>query len=231
MVFALVTHARAQTAEEIIARSVEARGGLSALQARQSVKMTARVERPQDGFGYAMTLYRKRPSFYRSVLETGDTTVIRATDGESSWMVNTLAGIHEPTAMPAAQAAAFIRQADLDTSLQGLLPEGSSATFLGRVTDEDGEFLRVKITHQDGSEVTNYYDANTYLVRKAHSVQQSPSGEQQVIVLLSEYREVDGVVYSFRSERQVEGITVVVTTWIAFEHDLEMDDSMFRMPQ
>ena len=54
---------RAQTADEIIARSVEARGGLAALQARQTVKMTARVERPQEGFGYSMTLYRKRPSF------------------------------------------------------------------------------------------------------------------------------------------------------------------------
>jgi hypothetical protein len=222
---------RAQTAEEIIARSVEARGGLAALQARHTVKMTARVERPQDGFGYSMTLYRKRPSFYRSVLETGDTTIIRATDGESSWMINTLAGIYEATEMPADLAATFVRQADLDTSLQGLLPAGSSATFLDRVTDDDGEFMRVKITHQDGAEVTNYYDANTYLVRKAYSVQQSPAGEQQVIVLLSEYREVDGVVYSFMSEQQVEGVTVAATTWISFEHDVEMADSIFRMPR
>ena len=126
--------------------------------------------------------------------------------------------------------ASFIRQANLDTSLQGLLPEGSTATFLGRVTDEDGEFFSVKIRHRDGAEVTNYYDVDTYLVRKAFSVQQSPEGEQQVVVLLSEYREVDGVVYSFRSERMVEGITVAATTWLAFEHDVQMDDSMFRMP-
>jgi hypothetical protein len=222
---------RAQTADEIIARSVEARGGLAALQARQTVKMTARVERPQEGFGYSMTLYRKRPSFYKSVLETGDTTVIQSTDGEVTWVVNTLAGIDEPTEVPSEQMAAFTRQANLDTSLQGLLPEGSTATLLGRVTDEDGEFFSVKIRHLDGAEVTNYYDVDTYLVRKAFSVQQSPEGEQQVVVLLSEYREVNGVVYSFRSERIVEGKTVATTTWLAFEHDVPMEDSMFRMPE
>jgi hypothetical protein len=220
---------RAQTADEIIARSVEARGGLAALQARQTVKMTARVERPQEGFGYSMTLYRRRPSFYKSVLETGDTTVIRSTDGEVTWVVNTSAGINEPTEVPSDQMAAFIRQANLDTSLQGLLPERSTATFLGRVTDEDGEFFSVKIRHRDGAEVTNYYDVDTYLVKKAFSVQRSPEGEQQVVVLLSEYKEVDGVVYSFRSERMVEGVTVATTTWLAFEHDVPMDDSMFRM--
>ena len=221
---------RAQTADEIIARSVEARGGLAALQARQTVKMTARVERPQEGFGYSMTLYRKRPAFYKSVIETGDTTVIRSTDGEVTWVVNTSAGINEPTEVPSEQMASFIRQANLDTSLQGLLPEGSTATFLGRVTDEDGEFFSVKIKHRDGAEVTNHYDVDTYLVRKAFSVQQSPEGEQQVVVLLSEYREVGGVVYSFRSERIVEGKTAAATTWLAFEHDVQMDDSMFRMP-
>lgn len=108
---------QAPTAEEVIARSIEARGGLAALRARQSVKMVARVERPQDGFGYSMTLFRKRPTFYRSVLEMGDTTIIRATDGESAWMVSTLAGSLEPAAMPADQAATFNRQAHIDTSL------------------------------------------------------------------------------------------------------------------
>jgi hypothetical protein len=221
---------RAQTADEIIARTLEARGGLAALQARRTVKMTARVEQLQQGFGYSMTLYRKGPSFYKSVIETGDTLVIRATDGDVTWVVNTQNGINEPMQVPSEEMAGFIRSADLDTSLQGLLPEGSSATFLGRVTDEDGEFLAVKIIHRDGAEVTNYYDANTYLVRKALSTQQSPDGEQQVVVLLSDYRNVDGVVYSFRSERLVDGVTVSATTWISFEHDLEMDDAMFRMP-
>jgi len=223
--------ARAQTAEEIIARSVEARGGLAALQARQSVKMVARVERPQDGFGYSMTLFRKRPTFYRSVLTTGDTTVIRATDGETAWIVNTMAGSLEPVEMPAGQAATFKRQADIDTSLQGLLPAGSSATFLDRVEDDGGELLRVKIAHQDGSEEIRFYDATTYLVRKTSSMQQTPAGEREAIVLLSDYREVDGVLYSFRAERRVGGRTESVTTWTSFEHNVAMDDSLFRMPR
>lgn len=74
-----------------------------------------------------------------------------------------------------------------------------------------------------------YYDANTYLVRKTTSTQQTRTGEREVVVLLSDYREVDGVLYSFRAERQVGGTTVSVTTWTSFEHNIEMDDSMFRM--
>lgn len=223
--------ARAQTAEEIIARSVEARGGLTALRARESVKMVAEVERPRDGLRYSMTLYRKRPTFYRAVLETGDTTIIRATDGESAWIVSTLAGNLEPTEMAASQAATFNRQAHIDTSLQGLLPAGSAAAFLDRIEDDDGEFLRVRITHRDGSEVVCYYDAHTYLVRKATSTERSGAAEREVVVLLSDYREVDGVLYSFRAERRVAGTTVSVTRWTSFEHNVAMDDSLFEMPR
>jgi len=224
-------NARAQTAEEIIARSIEARGGLAALRARQSVKMVARVDRPQEGLSYSMTLFRKRPTFYRAVLEAGDTTIIRATDGESAWVVSTLAGNLEPAEMPAGQAATFKRQAHMDTSLQGLLPTGSSATFLDRVEDDDGEFLRVRMAHQDGSEMICYYDADTYLVRKTSSMQQTGTTEREAVVLLNDYREVDGVFYSFRAERRVGGITVSVTRWTSFEHNVAMEDSMFRMPR
>jgi len=221
----------AQTASEIIARSLEARGGRVALQARASVKMTAYVERPQDGFGYSMVLYRKRPAFYRAEMTNGDTTVIRATNGQSAWFINTMTGVLEPTDLPADQAAVFMREADMNTSLQGLLPVGSDAEFLDRVVVDGVEFLRVRITHQDGAEIVNYYDATTYLVRKAQSVERSQSGEVDVIVLLSDYRDVDGVLYSFRSERRVAGVTVSTTRWDCFEHNVEMPERLFTIPE
>jgi hypothetical protein len=227
----LTAAARAQTASEIIARSLEARGGLAALQARATVKMTGYVERPQDGFGYSMVLYRKRPAFYRSELTTGDTAVIRASDGQSAWFINTVVGILEPADMPADQAAVFMRQADMDTSLQGLLPAGSEAEYLDTVVEDGVTFLRVRITHQDGDEAVNYYDATSYLVRKTQRVEQAQTGAVDVIVLLSDYREVDGVLYSFKSERRVAGVTVSTTIWSSFEHDVEMPDGLFTTPE
>jgi hypothetical protein len=226
----LVLSGCAPTADDIIARSIEARGGLAALEARESVKMTAMVERPQDQLRYSMTLYRKRPTFYRMELQSGDTTVVQATDGELAWLVNPLTGMAEPTTMAAGPAATFNRQAHMETSLQGLLPAGSSARFVERVEEDGVELLVVEIIHADGGEITNYYDADTYLVRKATRMQETADGVQEVVTLVSDYREVDGVVYSFHAERQIDGETISITSWEAFEANVPMDDELFRIP-
>jgi len=220
----------AQTADDIIARSIEARGGLAALEARETVRMTAMVERPLDGLRYSMTIFRKRPAFYRVEYRSGDTIVVQATDGETAWWVNPLAGVAEPTAMAVTQASAFNRQAHIDASLQGLLPAGSAAHLVGRV-DEDGvELLRVEITHADGSVVTNYYNPDTYLVQKSARMQETADGIQEVVTLFSDYRDVDGVLYSFRAEQQIADTTVSITTWEAFEANVPMDEELFSMP-
>lgn len=223
--------ASGQTAQEIISRSVEARGGLAALERRATVKMTAEVELLQQGFSYSMVLFRRRPNLYRSEIRTtGDSVIVRATDGQSAWWINTYMGMDEPESLSPVDAAAFLRQAHIDTSLQGLLPRGSEAVFLDRVEEGGRGFLRVRISHPDGMEAVNFYDAETYLVRKVVRNQQTEGGEVETVVLLSDYRPVDGVLYSFRSERRVGGETVARTTWRAFEHDVAMDDSLFRMP-
>jgi YD repeat-containing protein len=218
------------TADDIIARSIEARGGLEALQARETVKMTATVERPQDGLRYSMTLYRKRPTFYRAEFASGGSMAIQATDGESAWWMSPLDGVSEPTPMTADQAAGFNRQSHIDTSLQGLLPAGNMARFMDQVEEDGVELLRVEITRADGETVTLYYDAETYLVRKATRMQETADGIQEVVTLVSDYREVDGVVYSFRAERQIDGTTIAITTWESFEANVPMDDALFRIP-
>jgi hypothetical protein len=220
----------APTAEDIIARSIEARGGLAALEARETVKMTATVERPQDGLRYSMTIYRKRPTFYRAEYVSGDSMAVQATDGESAWWMSPFDGITEPTPMTADQAAGFNRSSHIDTSLQGLLPAGSTARFVGRAEEDGSELLVVEIAHADGSTVTNYYDADTYLVRKAVRMQETAEGMQEVVTLVSDYREVDGVVYSFHAERQIDGTTISITSWEAFEANVPMDDDLFRIP-
>lgn len=227
---ALAGPVQQQTGEEIIARSIEARGGVGALEARQTVKMTAEVVRPLDGIKYRMTLYRKRPTYYRVEFENADGRMVRATDGQSSWWINPFADVLEPAPMPAELAAGLVRQAHIDTSLAGFLPAGSSATFLDRVEVEGIDYLRVLIERADGSEIINYYDANTYLVGRTLRTVVDESGEHEVVTLMSDYREVEGVVYSYKSENLVDGQTVQITTWTSFEPNVQMDDSLFRMP-
>lgn len=227
---ALVLTGCTPTADDIIAKSIEARGGLAALEARETVKMTATVERPRDGLRYSMTLYRKRPTFYRAEYGSGDSTAVQATDGESAWWMSSLDGVPDPTPMTAEQAAGFNSGAHIDNSLQGLLRAGSTARFVERVEEDGVELLAVEITNANGSSVTNYYDADTYLVRKAVRMQETADGMQEVVTLASDYREVDGVVYSFRAERQIEGETIAITSWHSFEANVPMDEGLFQIP-
>ena len=105
VVAALAGPARPQTAEGTISQSIEARGGAVALEARQTVKMSANVVRPEDDLEYSMTLYRKRPTFYRLELQSADTRVVRATDGQRSWRINPLADVAQAAATPSRSGA------------------------------------------------------------------------------------------------------------------------------
>ena len=132
--------------------------------------------------------------------------------------------------MPEEMAAGFVRQAHIDTSLAGLLPAGSRAKYLDGEKVDGVDYVRVQFTHPDGSVIIIHYDAGTYLVGKTVRTEVDEEGEHEVTTLLSDYREVEGITYSFRSERLVDGRTVQITTCRAFEPNVEMDDKLFREP-
>src|SRR5579871_5895496 len=89
----------AQTVDQIIAKNIQAHGGLARLKAIQSMKMTGDFE--AGGMQAGFTQVYKRPMKLRLDVSIQGLTLIQAYDGQNGWQVVPFTGKKDPEAMAA----------------------------------------------------------------------------------------------------------------------------------
>ena len=79
----LAAPAAAQTVDEVIAKSFEARGGLDRLRAIQTIRVTGRMSTgPTKAL---MVIERKRPGSFRAEITVQGVRAVQAWDGVTAW--------------------------------------------------------------------------------------------------------------------------------------------------
>ena len=111
----LTAPALAQTVDEVIAKSLEARGGLDKLKAVRSIRMTGKMTMG-PGMEAPVTIEMKRPRNARIEFTIQGSTGVQAYDGQQAWGISPL-GSQQPEPMPAEMAKELDDQADLDGPL------------------------------------------------------------------------------------------------------------------
>src|SRR5262245_59660768 len=89
--------AHAITVDELIAKNIEARGGLERLRAIHSVRLTGKVQ--FDTFQLSYVFLAKRPSMTRSEASFQQMTAITAYDGSVGWKIQPFFGRVDPEKM------------------------------------------------------------------------------------------------------------------------------------
>ena len=82
----------APTADELVSKNTEAKGGADALRALQSLKLTGKmlVQQGQIQLSYVQT--KKRPGEVRTDATIQGMTIVQAYDGKAGWRISTLQG-------------------------------------------------------------------------------------------------------------------------------------------
>ncbi len=141
------------TADEIVARHVEARGGLAKLRAIHSLRLSGKTTFGNGDFvrvlewGEAL----KRPLMVRDENTLQGLTSVNAFDGKEAWRVQPFSGRREPQRLPADVAKNRAQDADLEGPLVGYREKGHRVDSLG-TEDVDGTRaykLRVKLKDGD----------------------------------------------------------------------------------
>ena len=95
--------AAAQTVDELLAKNIQAKGGMEKLRSVQTVKQTGRVN--FQGTEAKQTVYAKRPNLIRQELNMAGQLVVMAYDGNTPWMINPNLGAVAPIALTGPLAA------------------------------------------------------------------------------------------------------------------------------
>lgn len=219
---------RAQTADELIRKNIEARGGYETLKAVNTMKATGKII--QMGMEISFTLRKKRPNFVRLEGELQGQTFIQAYDGETAWWINPFTGDPDAQKMPENQAKSLIDDADFDGQLVDYKEKGHSVEFVGKEDMEGTEVVKLKLTLKNGDVKYIYLDSEYYIELKVTSKTKQGETELEVDAYLSDYKEVNGLMIPHAIESKMGGNTVSQIKLETVEMNVEVDDSIFKMP-
>jgi hypothetical protein len=186
--------ARAQTADQVLARYLQARGGTEKIHAVETLRLTGRMTLP--GVEAPLVLELKRPNRMRTEFVFQGKTGVRAYDGRNAWMILPVLGMDQPRPMPPEDARDAREQADVDLSpLVDPSAKGFSVELLGRESALGKESFKVQVRSRDGQVRTMYLDTRSYLVTRIEETRQIEGKGEEFETLVGDYRTVAGLVF------------------------------------
>ena len=219
--------ASGQTVDELLARNLEAKGGLARMRAIQTMKQTRRMN--LQGMESPVVGYAKRPNMVRQEIAAGGRTVIMAFDGTVPWTVNPLAngGSTTPIQVTGPMADTIRQDSDFDGPLVDYREKGLTIELVGTEALGTAKVHHLKVINKNGLVQHYYLDATTALEVKLVTETDSTTIEQE----LADYREVEGIKIPFVIRTFVNGVKQGETRLEKVEFNIKLDDAFFRMPK
>jgi outer membrane lipoprotein-sorting protein len=220
----------AQTADEIVEKSIEARGGREKLDKLQTLRMTGNMVMG-EGMEAPFQLELSRPNKMRMELTFQGMTIVQAYDGAKGWMINPMMGKTEPEALPDEMTKSMAEQADFDGLLYDYKGKGHQVEYVGKEDMEGTPAHHLKVTKKSGDVTHVYLDAEHFLELKVKQKTQARGQEVEGETVLGDYKEVEGIVFPHSMESQSPGMPGKMVMNISkIELNPDLSASRFEMP-
>ena len=226
----LSVSALGQTAEELVDKNIQAKGGVEKIKAITSIRMTGKFD-GGGGFAARVTLEKKRPNSLRSTFTLQGMTAVQAYDGSSGWRIQPFGGHKDPQMMGEDDMRNLLLDADFDGPLVDYKEKGNTVEYLGHDEVDGDDALRLKVTLKNGDIIYYFLDPETSLeIRK--EVQQFIRGSiRESVVELGSYKPVAGVMFPFSISRGSKTDPREQTTTVEkMDVNVAIPDSDFALP-
>ena len=219
----------AQTADEVIAKNIQARGGIEKLHALQSMRRTAKLSRGPMRATYIEEI--KRADKVRGELIVQGLTQVRAYDGKTGWQINPFRGRRDPELMSQDDTKSLEVSADIEGPLVDYKQKGHKTELVGHDSVEGTDCFKIKLNLKNGDVRYYYLDADSYLELKIESQSTIRGAVRYTDTFFGDYEEVAGIYFPFSIEsgdpgsesRQRYSVEKV-------ELNVPLDDAKFSMP-
>ena len=222
----------AQTADEIIAKNIEAKGGLEKMKSVQGVRMSGKMMMG-GGMEAPVIMELARPNKLRMEFTFQGMTGIQAFDGKTGWAVMPFMGKKDPEPMSADDLKQVEDQADIDGMLVDYKEKGHQVEYLGKGEVEGTPVHKLKVTKKSGDVVTLFLDADSYLEIKAEGKTKVRGQEMEGETSFGDYKEVGGLIFAHSIQSKPKGAPEGQGMTISIEKvDINPDlpASRFEMP-
>ena len=226
----LVSPAAAQTVDEVIAKYVNAKGGMEKIKSVKSMRMSGKMVMGQ-GMEAPFTMTGKRPKMTRMEFTFQGMTGVQAYDGKNAWMVMPFMGKKDPEALPAEETKVMDEQADMDGPLVDWKEKGHKVELVGKEQVEGADVHKLKLTMKGGDVRYYYLDAESFLEIKVEAKRKVRGTEIDGETLFGDYKEVDGMPVAHTMESGAKGSAQKQKMVVEkVEMNPDVPDSLFAMP-
>jgi predicted Zn-dependent peptidase len=218
-------------ARELIAKAIEAKGGLAALKGVRTVVAEARTTfRVQPApLPSTTTTYVLYPDRFRVDADVAGAKVAQVYDRGAAWLRDPNGLTDAPVAMRAQFAASV--QRDLIPLLLGAAEGTRTARVLPEEKKDGRTYSVVEISGGISKDpVRLYIDTNGLVARQGY-IETNPLGRRvQVEEVFSDYRPVDGIQVPFHAELRHNGAAILDRVLTSVKINSEIDPAMFQKP-
>jgi hypothetical protein len=216
----LCTSASALTAEELVAKNLEARGGGERLAAVTSMHAVGTVR--LGGSREAKTeAWAVAADGIRTELTRQGLTAIQAWDGRQAWAVQPFQGRKDPQKLSPEDAKGLIERADIVGPLVDYARKGHRVEYLGTEDVDGTDAHKLRVTLKNGDVQYVFLDPDHFLEIRVVS-HRMVRGQEVVSTLdLGEYAKVDGLYFPFEIGR---------TSYDTMELNVPVDTARFAFP-
>jgi hypothetical protein len=219
-----------QTADELVAKNIQAHGGMDKIKAIKTLRMTGNFD--AGGFKAAIGTESKRPDMLRQTFSVQGMTQIQAYDGATGWQISPFGGKKDPELLGADDMRDLVEAADFDGPLVDAAAKGNKVEYLGHDQVDGDDALKLKVTLKNGDIYYYYFDPDTSLEIQIEKQVFIRGSVRERVTLLGSYKPVNGVMYPFSiesgSKNNPDGRGKVTITKI--EANVPMEDKSFKMP-
>ena len=223
--------AGAQTVDEVIAKNIQAHGGMEKLKAVETLRVTGRFS--QGSFRAGFSQENKRPGKVREENTIQGLTSIDAYDGQTGWRVSPFGGRKDPQLLSEDDLKGLVEDGDIDGQLVDYKAKGHKAELVGHDPVEGTDCYKVKLTLKNG-DVRNYYiDTDSFLEIKMESQRIVRGSLEENETYFGDYEKVEGVYYPFAFQTAEKGqpeADRVQYTVDKIEVNAPIPDNRFSMP-
>jgi len=231
--FALIPAAlSAQTAEDIVAKYVSARGGADKIKGVKTERITGTITFGTDAEG-PFVVERLRPLKMHMEITLNGQTLIRTYDGKSTgWIYNPFSPKPEVQAMTESDLKSIFDEADFDGPFVDYKAKGNLIEFMDKADVQGKAAYKLKLTNKNNDVSYFYFDADTYLILKWEGARKLADKDVPWESIFHDFREVAGVKYPFLIESDSPGTDQTQRiTAEKIEVNVPIDESHFAKPK
>jgi hypothetical protein len=206
-----------RSADDLIARHLEARGGAARLKAVRTVRFSGTFKSGPSVV--QMEILKKRPTFFRVTLRADDAVDGGGFDG-AAWELED--GV--PRRVDGAAAQTLRQAAEFEEPFIEYRAKGNTVEMAGMRSVDGRECPALRVTLADGLVREYYFDPDTFLIAGDRKVSDGAR-----LTLRRDYRRVEGLEVPFgAAERDTDtGGVVSEVHWDRVEVNVPLEDAAF----